>query len=474
MQGSINFILLPLYIAYLSPAEYGIIGVTYTIINLLSIVYTLYLSSAATRFYFNYRGNEKKVKELFGTIFVFVALNALILTFIIIFSRNIFLSPFLKGIQFYPYIFLGLFIVGFNSLNTLFFFILQAKQRSREYGITNVIFVLCSSSLIVIFLVLFHWKAVGVLLASLIANILFFIYISIVFISKITLRINKKMLTESLKYSLPLIPHSLSAWATISVNKIIINNLKSTSAVGLYDVGSYIGGVVDVFRTAINQAYVPWFFEEMKSKRTSNVIKFIEFAALLYGCFALILSLFGKDFLSIIVSEKFREAWRIIPFISFAYVFYGIYYLFIATLLYDKKYNRYVLVFVMLSATVNIILNLLLIPQFGIVGSSIATLISMFIMSLCVLFISSKLLHIVFNPIKIYLFIAGLFTISLINFFEITPSLMFFSLKLTVVFILLMGIYLLYRKDFLWFFAGVMRATKIEERLHVVKSQKKT
>lgn len=454
LQGLTSFLLLPIYTTYLAPKEYGIIAVVSSMTNLLSVLYTFYLQSAITRFYFDYERSKQKIKQLFGTIFTFVIICGVILTLVFIVLGPSVFELILEGIQFYPYILLGLFIVFFNALYILYLSVLQTKQQSTRFAITNISYVLTQAVLTIIFLAIFHMQASGVLLAIAITNAILVIYIAFTFLRTITISIQKEMLKEYLAYSIPSAPHYLLGWSTVWVNKIMLNNLRSTAAVGVYDVGVYIGGITDVIRAAINQAYLPWFFKEMKAVKsnTKKVEQFIEYTSLLYCFSALCIALFSKEIVGIVTSDQYFEAWRVVPFITFSYVFYGYYYFFVSNLLYDKKHTKYIAVSVFISAMINALANILLIPKFGMVGSSLATLLAMGTTSILVLLITNRFLVFVFPWKKMYAFFMLFFLCSLFIFIEdLFADALSFLIRTGIVLLTAGIVYLKYKNDVLLF-----------------------
>lgn len=463
LQKAIGFFLLPLYTSYLSPTDYGITGVVGSVVSFLSLLYILSLNGSVTRFYYEYKSDEDKVKELWGTIMTFIVLNSIVFSSIFLIFHKYLLDPFAKGIAFYPYMFLGVITVTLSPSYSIFQATLQARQIGKKYGLNNLLFFIINLVLTIVFVVVFKFKAAGVLLAGAITNGIFFIYTLIDFFPHIKLRLNIKYMSESLRYSLPLLPHSLSGWIMTMLDRIFLNNMKTAATVGIYNIGFQFGNILNIVTTAVNQAYVPWFFENMKEgeEGRNRIIKFAEYSILIYGFAAMSISLFGKDILSFMVTSQFREGWVVIPFISFAYVFNGIYYFFVNPLFYNKKGTKYIPIGTFSSAVINSILNAVLIPPYGIIGASIASMISMVLSSVIMLFISAKIEYVEFNWRRIYTTTFIFFAFSLICFAgDYFNSTVFLLIKLAVVAVIIMIIYLLYKKESKYFIDFIISKTR--------------
>lgn len=450
LQRAIGFFLLPVYTVYLSTEDYGIQSVVVSLIGFLTIFYTLALNGAGTRFYNDFKSDSKKLGELWGTIFTFVLINSLVLSLIIFVFHEYLLTPLIKDTAFYPYLALGVLSVTFSPVYSVFQASLQAAQDGKRFGGNNLMFFLTNVSLTLLFVVVFDWKAAGVLLALALTNATFFIYAIIVFIPKIKIGFNKVILKDALKYSLPLLPHSLSSWTMSLIDRFLLNNLLSNASVGVYSVGFQFGNIISVAAGSINQAFLPWFYENMKSGESGkrNIQKFSESAVLLLSAAALTLSLLSPELLAIMTKGDYKKGWVVIPFISFAYVFNGIYYFFSGPLFYDKRGVKYVSIASFLSAAVNVVLNLTLIPIYGIIGAAISGLASWLSISVFTLGISYKFERVGFNWKKIYAISIFFFILSLTSFaldgYEFTATL---SIKLFICLALIFSIYLFKKNE---------------------------
>lgn len=469
LQGGVVFLLLPMYTAIFSTTEYGVLAVITALTGFLvsggflSTFYLLSLHAAATRFYIKYQNEEETTHTLFSTLFIFIFILGIVLSVIFFMLRGILLEPLLKNIAFFPYIALGLIAVFFSSFYLLYQAILQAKQQGGKYGLVNLIYVLMTAVFIVLFLWVLKLRVAGVLLAIVLTNFIFFIYIVKDLFRTMPPRFDRALLMESLRYALPLVPHSLFAWGMLMVNKLLINHIADTASVGVYDIGFTFANLVNVLSWAINQAYVPWFFDRMKDKNshTGSILKFAENAVLFYSLVALLISLFIKEVLGIAVTGEFVRGWTVVPLISFAYVFNGLYFFFVNGLFYNEKSTRYVPLCTLFSAALNIGLNVLLIPRYGIMGSAVATLISLIFSSVVVFLVSNRVEPIGFRPLVMYFYPVVFFGIALFAFSDSWFSpIVFFILKLALASLILGILSLIKKKEIHWFWQIVLQKLK--------------
>lgn len=114
LQRGAAFLLVPLYTRFLSPADYGIVAIVNSIVQVLSIVYEMGQAGAVNRFYFEYADKRDELRNYLGTVFTFSLINTgLITALLLVFGKSIF-PLILRDIPFDPYIKLALWIPFFS------------------------------------------------------------------------------------------------------------------------------------------------------------------------------------------------------------------------------------------------------------------------------------------------------------------------------------------------------------------------
>lgn len=460
LQKSIGLILIPVYTSLLSPDEKGITDVITTIVAFFSIFYSLSLNSAVVRFYVDYKEDNKKLKDFWGTCISFVIINSFILTTIIIIFKNFIIIPIAGDIEFYPYILLGLISITLNPIYTVFQSTLQAKEESKKYAFNNLSYFILNLVLNLVLIIGFKLGALGSLLALAITDLVFFIYTIFKFLPTVNLGINKHYLKSALKYSLPLLPHNLSGWAVSMIDRLFLNGMVSRAATSIYSTAAQFGNIINVLTSAINQAYVPWFFERMKEKdkNEEEIVKMAEVLTIVYCFLALGMSLLGPEIFKVLVNERYYEGWKVIPFISFAFVFNGIYYFFVNPLFYNKKGVKFIAIGTFTGAFLNSILNIVMIPKLGGIGAGIASLLSMMISCILVYIISNKIEPLKFNIKKMFSYAGAFLLVSLLSF-TIKVNNLFISILIKCIIILFMFciILLIYRNDIKKIYTNIVK-----------------
>ena len=415
LQKGIAFFLLPIYTFYLTPADYGILGITSSLSSFLSIFLTFSLGAAASRFYYAHNKDEIYAKRLYGTIVSVVLINSVIFGTIFILCHKWLIDPFIGNIDFYPYIFIGFLNIIITPLYLYFQEYLQARQEGTHFGINSMCFFILNITLTIIALKVLHLGVVGVLLSNLITSFVFFIYAVILFVRKLDIRVDKKILKNSLSYSFPLVPHALANWSNGTLDRLLINGLKSESDAGLYNLGQQYSSVMNTIGNAINQAYTPWFFEKVNygEQGVKQIIKTAEAIVCLLAFVSVIMSLFSKELLDLMITNSaYDGVWKIIPLLVSAYLFHGLYFFFV-NLLFLKD-TKLVFTITVVTLGVNIGANLFLIYRYGYIGSAFAfflTYLTQSILSLIVSNARNKTIR--FNWLKMFLICFAALAISM-------------------------------------------------------------
>lgn len=285
----------------------------------------------------------------------------------------------------------------------------------------------------------FHQGVLGIIISSFIVSMIFFIYSMISFLPHITLCINKEISVAAFKYSLPLIPHSVSGYLSVMLDRILLNKLIGIQQVGLYGVANQFGNILNLFTSSINQAFTPWLYQKLEKENESSnyksIYKFAEISNVLCCFVALVITFFSPEFIRLMTTDEFYSSWQPIVFITFGYVLNGLYFFFSKSLFFS--YTKYVMIISLSTVLLNFVFNMILIPNYGYLGAGVAFLLSQFVSSVISLLLSMKLvpyLRYYWKKMYFFCFIFFLLCIS-IFFFQLVDDL-WYRLILKIAFML--------------------------------------
>lgn len=364
----IQFFLVPLYTYCLTTNEFGITDLIFTTINFLIPVFSIQLSDGLLRFGLDKKYNQEDVINSCLKILFFCSLASFAF------------SPFLLLFDsFKNYIIFFIVILNLRIYRDILSIILKIKDMNKFYAIDSMLytFILCLSS--IIFLVPLKLGINGYFLSYVFANIFSIIFIIIISKQKFNIAKNSKnnkLIRNMILYCLPLIVNSISYWITTASDRYMIVWFLNASSVGLYAVASKIPTILSTFTGVFSQAWLISSINEYETDKDSSFYSntFKNYYSLSFiVCSGLLLIIY--PFMKIYVSSDYFIAWIYSPILIFSAVFSGIG-SFLNGIYYAFKKNILATITTVLGALLNIILNMFLIPSYGIMGASIATLIS--------------------------------------------------------------------------------------------------
>ncbi len=179
-----------------------------------------------------------------------------------------------------------------------------------------------------------------------------------------------------LTYARPLMVYGLFGWATAYADRYLINYLLTPADVGYYVMGYGLGArmalVAAPLMTYLNPVVLAFYRDQPhRADQPPAIARSLRLFWLVAVPVCGGLFLFRNDVGRLVLSDAYRPAFLIAPLIAIAYsVTLSVQ--FLETKFYATGYTRYVLWHSMAGATLNVLLNLWLIPRYGISGSAVA------------------------------------------------------------------------------------------------------
>lgn len=364
----LTFLLVPLYTNVLTTAEYGIVDLINTTVSLTFPLAILVISEAVIRFCLDGISDKKQVWSI-G--FYINLVGCVLLTFL---SPLLFFTVLRDYVLFYV---MSCFALSFHQTVSQF---VKGNCSAKIYAAGGIINTITVVTLNILFLLIFKWGLTGYLIAIASGHFITILYYFIrtkiwryfIWIN----RIDKKLLSEMLQYSLPMLPNSLSWWINDSSDKYIVQYFCGLSVNGIYAIAYKIPTLMTTISNLFISAWQISAFEDFGSDES---IKFFNKIANDYIKLNLIVSS-GLVFLTrplalILFASDFYSAWKYTPILVLAFVFSTLS-SFWGTVYTAAKKTKMLFYSTLIGAGVNIVLDLLMTPWIGAYGAALATLLS--------------------------------------------------------------------------------------------------
>ncbi len=194
------------------------------------------------------------------------------------------------------------------------------------------------------------------------------------------LRKGKRIYTKefwkyALGFNLPLVFYYLSQVIFNQSDRIMISHYCGKDKAAVYGVAYSLSMVLTFVLNAINNSYVPWFYEKIKRNEKKDNRKIAGIIAILMAFLLLCVIWLAPEIIFIMAGKKYRSAMWVVPPVSMSVLLLFYSQLFINVEFYYEKKGHLILASIA-SALVNILLNAWLIPEFGFVAAGYTTMVS--------------------------------------------------------------------------------------------------
>ena len=370
----ISFLLLHLYTGYLTTKQYGIVDLITTYVTLLVPLITLELEMSVFRYLVDVRGKNKDTKEVMTNNF------SILFSSLLIFSvLYLIVTSFWK----FDYRFLILIDIIICTISGNLLQITRGLGKTLDFSISSLMTGVTTVISNIILIVFCNLRADGMIISMALANGLgaLYLFIKLKMYKYIDLSlINKKLVKSMYKYSVPLVPNSVSWWIVNVSDRSIISIVLGSAANGIYAVSNkfptILSSILGVFNLSwsesaalhVNSEDRDLFFSDI----CNTVIKL--FSALGVGMIACMPFIFP-----LLVNTKYNDAFNYIPLLVIGAVFN------VGACLYSsiyiaKKMTKEVAIGSVMAAVINIVVNVFLIKYIGLYAAAISTAVAYFVM----------------------------------------------------------------------------------------------
>lgn len=376
LKRGLGFLLIPIYTNYLTPAEYGIVGVVLALFSAFTVVFGLGLRGAVTRQYFEHADEPRRLRRYLGSVYTFFllygALGAGLLT---VFGRPL-VEKLLTSMPFAPFVPLSLWAAFFSAAAGLILSLYRAREEAARYVTVEILSGLFLLAGIVVFVVMRDAGAVGQAQGLFWGSLATFILATALIMRESRPGLDPEMVRSAVAFGAPLMVHLLAGWALLAADRLILARQVTLADLGVYTLGYQLGMIVGAVASALNAAWTPIFYDTARNhEEASGLLGQLASVnlSLSIGA-ALVVILFAPELVAILGGDvEYRRAVGVIPIIALGYTLQGMYFVVVTPIFYAQ---RTVLLppLTVAAAGLNILLNLLLIPVLGIAGAAWATL----------------------------------------------------------------------------------------------------
>lgn len=372
-----GLVLMPIYTRFLSTADYGIYSLSMMIASMTGVVMALGQPGSLT-LHMRHKVARSDLGVLLFTVTSFVLLfgAALLGVGIIVGPRVV---PWLSRtgeLTFRPYVLLALLIAYAGLPLALVQAVNRARGEARQHTLFQLAQFSVNTAFTLFFVVVLRQGPAGSLRGSLIAALAVAPVALALLIREMRARFSMSWLAASLRFGLPLVPHYFAGWLLTFADRALLARLASMSEVGLYSVAYNLSMALNLFTTAINQAWSPIYYDLSDSEEGRRQLpRLTTVSAAAIAALAMAFTLLAPEVLPVLAAPAYAGARVVIPLVAAGYFFFALYMLTSTPIFYAKR-THFVPLVSGGAAALNIALNLIWIPRWGMIGAAAATLLS--------------------------------------------------------------------------------------------------
>ena len=394
LQRFMGLMLLPFFTNVLTPEDYGVVAMISIIGIAMGGLFTLGTGNSMGVLYFREKDLSKR-PAIIWTNFSLMVVNGLF-WYLIIFLFAPFLSDLIFETERYSSL-IRLSLLG-SVLSTVvdpFLAYLRMEQKAIRYvfvTLTSALsFILISAYLVLILRV----GIFGMILAGPVSHGIMLIVIWVVLGRQLRFEIDKTLLKPLIRIGFPSV-FGLFAFLLIDyADRQMIEWMLGLSSLGIYSIGYSFGMIITIAVGAFGTAWPPFAASYITRQDEAKEIFSSVLTYYSIGCGILIVLFFcfAKPVLLLATTSEFHEAWTVVGLVAAGYALKGCYIIFLPGISWVEKLHLQSMI-EWIAAFVNIVLNIILIPIYGIIGAAIATFVSYLVLTVMACFVSRRYLKV--------------------------------------------------------------------------------
>lgn len=193
-----------------------------------------------------------------------------------------------------------------------------------------------------------------------------------------------------LRYAAPMLPTIISNWILNLSDRYFLLYFKGEGEVGLYGIAYRFNNVINVITNAVLTAYTTYAFA---SKNDENVkeqyVRILNAVFYVLSLICFVVALFSREIVMIMTEKSYHSSYTLIGPLLFGKLFFTMSSILGYGFAYAKK-SKYFIYPSFIAMSLNVVLNVIFIPEHGAYAAAITTLIGFFVMMLVTYFMAQK------------------------------------------------------------------------------------
>jgi O-antigen/teichoic acid export membrane protein len=375
----------PILTRLLTVDEYGVMNLVATALSLLVGVAKLGVQHSAVRFYSEIKAGKRDVglEAYVSTVVFGMAGVGLIATLLWAGASQLVPDSFWNDARLKPLLLLTAGLVFIRVVDSSFINQLRAEERSREITVYSVVRRYAGLALLLFVMFFVARDLWGFYAATIIGEAAATLALAAWMWKRLRPRLrdfDAPLFRSMLAFGIPMIGYELASIILSMGDRYVIQALLGAEPLGFYSAAYNLCDYVRmIFLASFGTAVLPMYVRMWEEKGRDETAAFLRRFMHVYVMVAMLvvagLSAVGAELIAFLASEKYRAGAQVVPYVIGGMALEGLV-MVAGAGLYIEKRTKTVMLLVVACAAVNIGLNLVLIPAWGLVGAAAATLIA--------------------------------------------------------------------------------------------------
>src|SRR5438552_3528895 len=266
--------------------------------------------------------------------------------------------------------FVGLWAqMNYEQLTSLF----RVEERSLQFVYASVANVLLTVGATVLLVIGLHKGPTGAVVGNFIGTLAVYLVLLAYHREQLGLQFDRELFRRMNHFGMPLVPSALALWAINFIDRIFIAQYKGQAEVGVYSVAGRLSSAIVFLMIAFRLAWPAFAYsieDEREAKRTYAFV--LTYLTVVCCWLSLALGALAPWIVRALAAPAYHRASEAIALLAFASTAYAGY---TVLAIGSGRARRTQLNWVIsgAAAVVNVVLNVILIPPYGMVGAAIST-----------------------------------------------------------------------------------------------------
>jgi O-antigen/teichoic acid export membrane protein len=259
--------------------------------------------------------------------------------------------------------------MNYEQLTSLF----RVEQRPVLFAAATIANLLVTIGATIVLVVAFHQRAIGVVVGNFVGTLTVYLVLLAYRRYQLGLQFDRALFREMNRFGMPLVPSQVAIWTLNFSDRFFLVKFKGRTEVGHYSIGVRLASVGLLLLVAFRTAWPAFAYEiedEDEAKRTYGFVLTYVLVVLSWG--ALALGLLAPWLVRLLTGKpEYYEGARVVPLLAFGTAAWGAFTV-VSIGIGRIRRTQFNWIVTGAAAALNVVLNLILVPRYGMIGAAIS------------------------------------------------------------------------------------------------------